>query len=59
MPAGIAKSKAIKTSFKKSFDSIVRMFCTEAPNTLRIPISLCVAKHYKQINQAAQNRRLV
>ena len=36
---GNAITEAISTSFKKSFESIVTIFVTDAPNTFRIPIS--------------------
>src|SRR3954464_14628617 len=38
--SGDAINKAITTNFKKSFDSSVVMLVTEAPSTLRTPISL-------------------
>ena len=41
---GTAMMNAIKTSFKKSFDKIKSKFCTEAPITFRIPISLVRCK---------------
>ena len=36
---GVAITRDIKTSFTKSFESINTMFDTDAPSTLRMPIS--------------------
>jgi hypothetical protein len=39
---GNAISAARTTSFKKSFESIITTLLTDAPTTLRMPISFCL-----------------
>jgi hypothetical protein len=53
---GKAIMAAIRTSFKKSFESILTIPVTEAPSTLRIPISFvfCSAVKVTRPNKPRQ-----
>jgi hypothetical protein len=55
--SGVERINATNTSFRKSFERMKRIFCTDASNIFRIPISLLRCRTLKADRPNNQNRQ--